>query len=137
MGNNDKGSLVYNVRLKLKGQEPRDGAHSADFYKKKNVQFVILYTDGVEKTGEYHVFHVKDTASKVTEDRMKDTWYPFEVKGPHFFYRFDEEITLGKLDVARLLKALKAKLLSEVGAISPEEPLFSTAKDVLNYRTGF
>ena len=80
---------------------------------------------------------VKDTASKVTEDRMKDTWYPFEVKGPHFFYRFDEEITLGKLDVARLLNALKAKLLSEVGAISPEEPLFSTAKDVLNYRTGF
>ena len=77
MGNNDKGSLVYNTRLKLKGEEPREGAHSADFYKKKNVQFVILYTDDVEKTGEYHVFHVKDTASKVSDERMKGTWYPF------------------------------------------------------------
>jgi hypothetical protein len=137
MGNNDKGSLVYNVRLQLRGEEPREGAHSADFYKKQNVQFVVLYTDGVEKTGAYHVFHVKDTASKVTEERMKGTWYPFEVKGPHFFFRFDEEITLGKLNIVGLLNALKAKHLTENGSFIPGEPLFATAKEVLNYRIGF
>ena len=62
LGNNDKGSLVYNVRLKLKGDETRDGAHTAYFYEKQNVHFVILYTNGVEKTGDYRVFHVKETA---------------------------------------------------------------------------
>lgn len=137
MGNNDKGSLVYNVRLQLRGEEPRDGAHTAGFYQKKNVQFVILYTDGVERTGEYHVFHVKDTASKVTEERMKDTWYPFEVKGPHFFFRFDEEISLGKINIIGLLNALKGKQLLECGPFVPGEPLFATAKEVLNYRIGF
>ena len=62
LGNNDKGSLIYNVRLQVKGEELRDGSHTAGFYDSKKVQFVILYTDDVEETGEYHVFHVKDTA---------------------------------------------------------------------------
>ncbi|MCR4620370.1 MAG: restriction endonuclease [Paludibacteraceae bacterium] len=135
MGKNDKGSLVYNVRLKQKGEELRGGAHSADFYKKQNVQFVILYTNGAEETGEYHVFHVKDTASMVSEERMRFTWYPFDVKGSYFFFRFDEEITLGKLDIKGLLEDLKSKR-PESGPFH-EEPLFSTAQEVLNFRTGF
>ena len=94
MGHNDKGSLVYNVRLQLRGEEPRAGSHSAGFYTKRNIRFVILYTEGAEQTGEYHVFHVKDTASKVSEERMKDTWYPFDPKGPYFFFRFDEEVSV-------------------------------------------
>jgi len=137
MGNNDKGSLIYNVRLKLKGEKPRVGAHSADFYKKKDVLFVILYTDGVEESGEYHVFHVKDTASKVTEERMRGTWYPFDVKGPHFFFRFDEEISLGKLRIAEMIKAFKSKHLAENERVVPGEPLFATAKEVLGFRYGF
>lgn len=137
MGNNDKGSLVYNVRLQLRGEEPRTGAHSSDFYKKQNVQFVILYTDGVEKTGAYHVFHVKDTASKVTEERMKGTWYPFDVKGPHFFFRFDEEVTLGKLNIVELLKALEDKHTVEYGSSMQGEPLFASASEVLPFRIGF
>ena len=78
MGNNDKGALVYNVRLALKDEEARDGAHTAYFYDKMNVKFVVLYTDGVEETGKYRVFRVKDTAKKVSEERMRDTWYPME-----------------------------------------------------------
>lgn len=85
LGNNDKGSLIYNVRLQVKGDELRDGSHTAGFYDSKKVQFVILYTDDVEETGEYHVFHVKDTAKKVTEERMRGTWYPSEVKGNYYF----------------------------------------------------
>ena len=134
LGHNDKGSLVYNVRLQVKGAEPRSGAHTAGFYSKKNVQFVILYTDGVEETGEYRVFHVKDTAGKVTEERMRGTWYPFDVKGPHFFFRFDEEVSIGRLDMKALLADVKQKHLEEFGAQVAYEPLFCTAEDVLKYR---
>ena len=137
LGNNDKGSLVYNVRLQLQGEEPRVGAHSAGFYNKRNVQFVILYTDGVEQTGEYRVFHVKDTASKVTEERMRSAWYPFEVKGPHFFFRFDEEVTIGRLRMPALMGALKIKHLEEFGSYTEHEPLFTTADKLLEYRDGF
>ena len=97
LGNNDKGSLVYNVRLKLRGEEVREGAHTSTFYGNKKILFVVLYTDGAEDTGEYRVFHVKDVASRVTEERMRETWYPSEVKGPYFFFRFDEEVTVGRL----------------------------------------
>ena len=89
MGHNDKGSLVYNVRLQYK-DEKRAGAHTDDFYKKQNIKFVILYTDGAEQTGEYRVFHVKDTATRIPEERMKKTWYPFDPQGNYFFFRFDE-----------------------------------------------
>ena len=137
LGHNDKGSLVYNVRLQVKGEGPRAGSHSAGFYSKKNVQFVVLYTDGVEQTGEYRVFHVKDTASKVTEERMRGTWYPFDVKGPHFFFRFDEEVTLGKLQIRELLAHLRIKHLEEFGSYEEGEPMFTTAKSILEYRKGF
>lgn len=137
LGHNDKGSLVYNVRLELKGKEPRTGAHTAGFYSKKNIQFVILYTDGVEKTGEYRVFHVKDTASKVTEERMRDTWYPFDVKGPHFFFRFDEEVTLGKLQIRELIAHLRVKHFEEFHSCGKGEPMFTVAEEVLKYREGF
>ena len=138
LGHNDKGSLVYNVRLQVKGEEQRAGAHTSGFYNKKNVQFVILYTDNVEQTNEYRVFHVKDTASKVTEERMRGTWYPFDVKGSHFFFRFDEEVTLGKLKIRELLAHLRVKHLEEE-QVSYEkgEPMFTTAEDVLKYREGF
>ena len=138
LGNNDKGSLVYNVRLKLQSDtEVRDGAHSENFYKKKNIQFVILYTDDVENTGEYRVFHVKDTAGKVTEERMIKTGYPLEVKGNYFFFRFDEEVSIGRINIFDFIKALKKKHLEEFGMYVPNEPLFGTAQDALGFRSGF
>ena len=136
LGHNDKGSLVYNVRLQVKGEEPRAGAHTAGFYGKQNVQFVILYTDDVEQTGEYHVFHVKDIASKVKEVRMRDTWYPFDVKGSYFFFRFDEEVTLGKLQISELLAHLRVKHLEKFGSYEEGEPMFTTAESVLEFREG-
>lgn len=135
LGNNDKGSLVYNVRLKLQSdQENRVGAHTEGFYKKRNIQFVILYTDDVETTGEYRVFHVKDTAGKVTEERMRDTWYPMDVKGNYFFFRFDDEVSIGRLRMMELVKNLRHKHFTEFGSYTPGEPLFSTAREVLEYR---
>ena len=114
----------------------RDGAHTAGFYSKKDVQFVILYTNNVEETG-YRVFHVKDTAPKVTEERMRGTWYPFEVKGPHFFFRFDEEVNIGRLNIGKLLPYLKRKHLEEFGSYSEGEPMFTSAKELIQFREGF
>ena len=138
LGNNDKGTLVYNVRLRLQGdQEVRDGSHTEHFYRKMNIQFVVLYTDDAEKTGEYRVFHVKDTAGKVTEERMRDTWYPLDVKGNYFFFRFDEEVNIGRLNIVELFKELRSRHLGEFGEYVQGEPMFATAKDVLDYRIGF
>ena len=143
MGNNDKGTLVYNVRQALQGEEPRSGAHSAGFYKRQNIHFVVLYTDKAEETGEYKVFHVKDTAQKVSEERMRGTWYPMEDfsenKGDvptrnYFFFRFDEEITLGNLNFPELLKDLKRKHLAEFGSYTFGEPMFATADWVKLYK---
>lgn len=134
LGNNDKGSLVYNVRLQLKGEEPREGAHTASFYEKQKVRFVILYTYGVNETGEYRVFHVKDTAKKVSEARMRDTWYPAEVNGDYFFFRFDEEVTLGKLRIADLIADLQNRHRKDYGSYKTGEPLFVTAHELLKYR---
>lgn len=136
MGANDRQSLIYNVRLKLKDEEVRAGAHTAGFYSKKDVQFVILYTDNAEQTGEYKVFHVKDTASKVTEERMRDTWYPSDVKGSYFFYRFDEEVTVGRLRIADLLHDIKLSHFAEFGSCEKGEPMFTTAERLMEYRVG-
>ena len=137
LGNNDKGSLIYNVRLKMKSdEEVRDGAHTEGFYKKKNIQFVILYTDGAETTNEYRVFHVKDMAGKVTETRMRDTGYPLEVNGNYTFFRFDEEVSIGQLDLKTLLADIKQKHMEEFKEYVAYEPLFCTTEDVLKHRMG-
>lgn len=136
LGNNDRGTMVYNVRLLTKGEKPREGAHSGTFYDNQKVQFVILYTLNAEETGEYKVFHVKDTAKKVTEERMKGTWYPSSASGNYYFFRFDEEVTLGKLRFADLLKDLRADHLKEFNIYYSGEPLFTTAENLLEYREG-
>lgn len=138
LGNNDKGSLVYNVRLKMQSDKDlRDGAHTEGFYKKKNIQFVILYTDDMEETGNYRVFHVKDTAGRVSEERMRKAGYPLEVNGNYFFFRFDEEVSIGRLNIKELINHLKSKHLEEFGEYIPYEPMFTSTNDVLRYRNGF
>lgn len=143
MGANDKGSLVYNVRLQQRGEEPRDGAHTAGFYNRQNVQFVVLYTDGAEETGEYRVFHVKDTAQKVSEERMRGTWYPMEefsadgeqkLARNYYFFRFDEEVTIGNLKFKEMFAAMKSKHIAEFGGYTAGEPLFASAEWIIKER---
>lgn len=68
---------------------------------------------------------------------MRGTWYPFDVKGPHFFFRFDEEVTLGKLQIRELLAHLRVKHFEEFKSRVEGEPMFATAEEVLEYREGF
>lgn len=138
LGNNDKGTLVYNVRLKIQGdKQARDGAHTEGFYKKKNIQFVILYTEDVDQTHQYRVFHVKDNAGHVSEERMTATWYPHVASGNYFFFRFDEEVNIGRIGINKLLKDLKRKHLDTYGSFVLGEPLFTTAEELIKYRNGF
>lgn len=138
LGNNDKGSLIYNVRLsKRDDSDPRDGAHSANFYDKQDVYFAILYTDGYDTTNQYRVFLVKDTAKLVTEERMRKTGYPFNAEGNYFFFRFFEEVSVGKLDIAKLISDLKEETKAKFGKYVEYEPMFTKAEKVIPYRLGF
>lgn len=137
LGNNDKGSLVYNVRLKTGIKEKRDGEHSAAFYKKQNVRFVILYTDNAEQTGEYRVFHVKDYATRVSGERMEKTWYPLTNRedkplGEYFFFRFDEEVNIGHVDLAKALAAARSKHIQSFNRYTPNEPIFLSCEELIN-----
>ena len=135
---------MYNKRIFVVLQvNSHETLQVADLREKKNVQFVILYTDGVEETGKYRVFHVKDTASKVTEERMRNTWYPMDTVGGedgdakrnYFFYRFDEEVNIGQIDIRKLLADLKVLHLKEFNRYIPGEPMFTTAEVLKEYRS--
>lgn len=138
LGDNDKGTLVYYVRLKTKNASTvRDGAHAEDFYKKQNIEFVILYTDNVEQTGEYRVFRVKETTTIQTQKKGRKTWCPSNVDGDYFFFRFDEEVSVGKLRMGDMLKNLKVAHLDQFKEYVDGTPLFTTPEKVKEYRDGF
>ena len=74
------------------------------------------------------VFHVHYHAT-MDEDRMRKAWYP-EPQGKYFCYVFDEEVTLGTIDTASLIK--------EWSDAHPDEkagtPIFVKGEDLLKYR---
>ena len=141
LGNNNKGTLIYNVRAH-RAQNAKDevrlGSHTENWYNKQNTKFVILYTDGYEETGEYFVFHVKDHAYLKKEDVL-ETGYPTkdpngQAESDYYLYRFDEEVSVGKIDIVTLIKDLSAQALSSSEGYVLHQPLFISAQDLINYR---
>ena len=74
---------------------------------------------------------------------MRNTWYPLETvdendgggaKRNYFFYRFDEEVNIGKIDIRKLLSDLKAAHLKKFNSYVPGEPMFTTAEVLKEYR---
>ncbi|MBP5716927.1 MAG: hypothetical protein J6W69_07395 [Bacteroidales bacterium] len=103
LGNNDKGTNLYNVRLKKRGMEERDGALSSADLAKMDVKFVILYKLGEEEKNDYRVFHVHHHATMDAE-RMRRAWYP-NPHGNYFCYVFDEEVELSsRIDIAKIIR---------------------------------
>lgn len=127
MGKNDKGTNLYNVRLKKRGVEERDGSLSPTFLASKDVRFVILYKHDGENRNEYRVFHVHHHAT-MDEERMRKALYP-DPKGNYFCYVFDEEVQLSsKIDLE--------KIISEAGNSEeyPEgAPVFKTGEELMQY----
>ncbi|MBP5722645.1 MAG: restriction endonuclease [Bacteroidales bacterium] len=124
-GKNNKGALIYNVRL----DKNRAGSMPKSHIRALRPKFAILYEEGHETENKYHVFRIHDFAV-MTEERMRRALYPGEPQGDYFIFRFDEEVTLGNIDVARLINDWRNEHPDEeVGA-----PIFMKGEDVLKYR---
>jgi hypothetical protein len=124
-GKNDHGSLIYNVRL----DPQRDGLQVKSRFRKMKPKFAILYEEGHESDNKYHVFRIHDYA-EMTQKRMVLAQYPINHGGPqgdYFIFRFDEEISIGKLDIN--------KLISDQGVdYIKGSPIFPLGIDLLKYR---
>ena len=125
LGKNDKGTLIYNIRV---GKE-REGGQIKAHLDKMVVSFVVLYEYGHEHENKYRVFHVHHHAY-IKEDRMRETLYPSEPRGNYFCYVFDEEVTLGKLDVQRLISQKRIDDREYVDGA----PIFMTGKELIKFR---
>lgn len=127
MGKNDKGTNLYNVRLKRRGEEPRKGALPPTYLAGLDVKFVVLYRDGEENKNEYRVFHVHHHAT-MTEERMRQALYP-NPEGNYFCFVFDEEVQLSsKIKLLDIIADAKSQLGYKDGM-----PIFRTGEELLNY----
>lgn len=125
LGKNDKGTLIYNVRL----GKGRDGSIPKSHLDKLPVEFVVLYEFGHENENNYRVFRVHHHAS-IKKERMKEAMYP-EPKGDYFCYVFSEEVSLGNLDINKLISQRR---VDERTAYIEGAPIFIKGKELINYR---
>lgn len=125
LGNNDKGTLIYNLRV---GKD-RHGALPKAQFDKMVVNFVVLYEYGHEHENKYRVFHVHHHAY-IKKERMAETGYPSEPKGNYFCYVFDEEVTLGTLDIHKLISE------ERIGNREYQDgaPIFRSGAELMKYR---
>lgn len=126
MGKNDKGTNLYNIRLKKRGVDIRDGALSPTYLASLDVKFVILYEYNDENKG-YRVFHVHHHAT-LDEERMKKALYP-NPQGNYLCYVFDEEVQLStKISLHDIIEDAKS---------SPDyiegTPIFETGDELMKY----
>ncbi len=125
-GKNDKGSLIYNVRL----DPNRDGFMPKTRIRKLKPKFAILYEEGHEKENEYRIFRIHDYAV-MTAERMKRAQYPREPKGCYFIFRFDEEIRFdSRFEISRLIEDHKNMDVNYVYG----EPIYLTGEDLYSYK---
>lgn len=127
MGKNDKGTNLYNVRLKRRGDTARDGALPPTYLEGLDVKFVILYRFGEEIKNDYRVFHVHHNAT-MSEERMKKALYP-NPHGNYYCFVFDEEVELSsRIDLGKIISEAKSAPDYVDGM-----PIFKTGGDLLKY----
>ncbi len=124
-GKNDRGTLIYNVRL----DPERQGSMPKSRIRKMRPRFAILYEEGHESENNYHVFRIHDYA-EMTEERMRQALYPREPKGDYFIFRFDEEVSIGKVDISRLISTHRIWDKDFV----ENAPLYPTGKELMEYK---
>ena len=122
LGKNDKGTKLYNVRL----DKNRAGAQLITQTRERKVSFVVLY-DIEDVAKEPQVFRVHHTAV-MDEARMRLAQYP-NPQGRYFCYVFDEEVSLGKLDLTEFLKQEALKSSYVKGA-----PIYMKGEELIKFR---
>ena len=126
LGKNEKGTNLYNVRLKKRGVEERDGALAPTFLANKEVKFVVLYKHREENKNEYRVFHVHHHAT-MDEERMRRALYP-NPKGNYFCYVFDEEVQfITRINLSKIIFDAKSSPDYVEGM-----PIFKTGEELSN-----
>lgn len=122
-GKNDRGTLIYNVRL-----GNRDGAIPESRIRAMKPKFVILYEQNHLHENKYHVFRVHDYA-KMSKERMQLALYP-DPKGDYFIFRMDEEVNIGAFDIN---KAVSEYMIDH--KLEPKgQPIYVTGKELLKYK---
>jgi hypothetical protein len=122
-GKNDRGSLIYNVRL-----GNRDGAIPESRIRAMKPKFVILYEQNHLHENKYHVFRVHDYA-KMSKERMQLALYP-NPKGDYFIFRMDEEVSIGAFDINQ---AVNEYMIDH--KLEPKgQPIYLTGKELLKYK---
>ena len=125
---NDKEKLIYNVRL----DKNRPGAQTMTHLRALKPKFAILYEEGHEIENKCRVFRIHDTAV-MDEERMRIARYKEvvgrEPKGDYFIFRFDDEISLGNLDIHQLIST---KRIFEQH--TDYAPIFVKGEELIQYR---
>lgn len=126
-GKNDRGTLIYNVRL-----GNRAGGLPEGRIRKMKPKFAILYEEEHESDNKYHVFRIHDMAT-MKEERMRQALYPTNHGGPkgdYLIFRFDEEVSIGKFDINALITKHR---LNEPNFIEGA-PIYPTGKELLEFK---
>lgn len=122
LGKNDRGTLIYNIRLE------GTGSHTESSLRKRTVSFVVIYEYGNESN--YRVFKVHHNAV-MDKERIEKSGYPNPHHEKYFCYVFDEEVTLGTLDIPTLIS--KERIDQRTSFIEGA-PIFKTGKEMMEYR---
>lgn len=122
-GKNDRGTLIYNVRL-----GNRDGAIPESRIRAMKPKFVILYEQNHLHENKYHVFRVHDYA-KMSKERMQLALYP-DPKGDYFIFRMDEEVSIGTFDINQAVSEYIINNQLE----NKGQPIYLTGKELLKYK---
>lgn len=126
-GKNDKGSLIYNVRL----DKDRNGAQVLNQLRKIKPKFAVLIKES-DPWSSYHVFRIHDTAV-MSEERMLEAMYPTNHGGPqgsYFIFRFDDEISIGNFNI----EALYQNKMSDGKNLVFGSPIYVTGEELLKYK---
>ena len=126
---------AYNVRI---GKDVAGGVvKSRDEI--RHAKFVVLYYAGKESEGIYKAFRVKNIG-EMTKEQMKKTGYKDPHHDKYLCYFFDEEITLGNLDIEKIIEDDKNKFFESIKNNHVYEPypngrpIYMEGKMLIEYR---
>lgn len=124
-GKNDRGSLIYNVRL----DKLRAGHQTKTRIRQMKPKFVILYEEDHLHENNYHVFRVHDFA-EMSEERMRLAQYPRKAQGDYFIFRMDEEVNIGAFDIY----AAVSKYMIDNKETYKGQPVYMTGEELLKHK---